>query len=83
MSGIQGQADLADDSDLLLVRERVPISHERVEVAALHELHGDEVHAVGLAQVENPDYVFVSDLARENEFLLEPGQHFAAARQFL
>ena len=42
----------------------------------LDVLHGDELDAVGLSQIENTDDVLVSDLPREDQFLFETFQDF-------
>ena len=41
------------------------------QVLTFDELHGDELHAFGFAQVVNANDVLVRDLARQDQFLLE------------
>ena len=45
--------------------------HQAAQVLTLDILHGDELHAVGLAQVVNPDHILVRDLRGQKQFLLE------------
>ena len=45
--------------------------HQAAQVLTLDVLHGDELHAVGFAQVVNPDHVLVRDLGGQKQFLLE------------
>jgi hypothetical protein len=54
---------------------------DRTEILTVQILHGDELEAVLLAQVENPDDVAVCDLASEDEFLLEPPENFGICSQ--
>src|SRR5262249_3815730 len=82
VGGIQSAADLADNSGFLLDRELVFLFHERVEVAALHELHGDELDAVGFAEIENAHDILMRHLTRQDEFLFEARQDLGLIRQF-
>jgi hypothetical protein len=47
---------------------------QRAQVAPFHELHRDELHTLGVAQIVDTNYIFVRDLSREQEFLFETGQ---------
>ena len=42
---------------------------------ALYEFHGEELHAVGIAQVVDADYILASNLLREKKLLLESGDN--------
>ena len=52
------------------------------QILTLDELHGDELDAVDFTKVENADHVFVGDLARQNQLLLEAPQYFFVQRKF-
>src|SRR5205823_3742996 len=69
--GFERTADLLHDLDRFLGGELSLLMDEGAEVLALDVLHGDELHAFGFAQVVNADYIFVGDLASEEQFLLE------------
>ena len=45
-----------------------------MQILALDQFHGDELHALGLAEVVNPDHVAVGDLVGEDKLLFEAGQ---------
>src|SRR5215469_15535530 len=79
VGGFQGATDLQHDARRLVRRKLALLLKQSAEVAALHEIHGDELDSVGLAQVKDSNDVFVRDLARENQFLLEPPHHFRIA----
>ena len=55
-------------------------SRSALQVFTFDVLHGDELDAVRLAEIENADYVFVGDLARENQFLLKAPREFPDSR---
>src|SRR5580698_2991965 len=46
-----------------------------VQILAIEKLHRDELHALRLAQVVNPDHVAMGNLRREQQFLFETGQN--------
>src|SRR5207245_7267541 len=69
--GFEGSADLLHDLDRFLGGELSLLMDEGAEVLALDILHGDELHPLGFAQVVNTNYIFVGDLASEEQFLLE------------
>ena len=52
------------------------------EVPPLDELHGDELEALGHAQVINADDVLVGDLAGQDQLLLEAREDLGIAGQF-
>ena len=52
------------------------------QVLTLNKLHGDELHAVGFAQVVNANDILVRDLRRQEELLLESRQNRRIAGQF-
>src|SRR5438132_1392921 len=69
--GLQRTADLLHDLDRFLGGELSLLMDEGAEILALDVLHGDELHPLGFAQVVNTNYIFVRDLASEEQFLLE------------
>src|SRR5207245_6826104 len=69
--GFERTADLLHDLDRFLGGELSLLMDEGAEVLALDVLHGDELHAFGFAQVVNANYIFVGNLASEEQFLLE------------
>ena len=44
---------------------------QSAQVLTRHELHGDELHAIGFRQVVDTNYISVGHLARQDELLLE------------
>ncbi len=52
------------------------MSKDCLQILAFDVLHGDELDAIGLAQIKNANHVFVRDLPRENQFLLEAPEYF-------
>src|SRR5262249_44277721 len=82
MSGFEREADLLDNFDRSFGRELTLLGQQGLEVAALDEFHGDELDAVGFAQIENADHVAVRYLARQDELLLEALQNFRQSGQF-
>ena len=77
--GFQGAADLEHDFRCFAGRKFASFLKEVAKVVSLHEIHGDELDSVGLAEVENTNDILVRDLARENQFLLEAPQDFRIA----
>src|SRR5205807_9906066 len=69
--GFERTAHLLHDLDRFLGGELGFLVYEGAEVFTLDVLHGDELHPLGFAQVVNADYIFVGDLASEEQFLLE------------
>src|ERR1700757_836650 len=82
MSHFQGAANLKDDSRGFLGRQLALFLKDDAEVLPLEILHGDELEAVRLAQVKNPDDVAVCHLASQDEFLLETPEYFGMSGQF-
>ena len=64
MSSFQRTADLLDDLDCLLRRKLFSLQNESPQVFAFDELHGDELHAIGVAQVVDADHILMSNLVR-------------------
>ncbi len=69
--GLQRTADLLHDLDRFLGGELSLLMDEGAEILTLDVLHGDELHPLCFAQVVNTNYIFVGDLASEEQFLLE------------
>src|SRR6266705_780487 len=69
--GFRCTADLLHDLDRFRGGELSLLMDEGAEILTLDILHGDELHPLGFAQVVNADYIFVGDLASEEQFLLE------------
>src|SRR5215468_4572987 len=58
------------------------MTKDAAEVFSLDKFHGNELRSPGFAEVENSHYVFVSYIAGENQFLLEPLQDARIRSQF-
>ena len=58
----ESPADLLHDVDGLFGWQFSALMDEGAQVVALDELHGDELHAVGFAEVVDADDVAVRDL---------------------
>ncbi len=71
VGGFQGPANLEHDASSLLGCELASFEQQLAEVLPFHEIHGDELDSVGLSKIENANDVFMRDLTRENQFLLE------------
>jgi hypothetical protein len=79
---VESAANLQHDSRCFIGRKVASFLKESAEILPLDVVHSDEFDSVGFAEVEDSNYVRVTDLARENEFLLEASQHFWIAREF-
>ena len=79
--GLQGFGDLPDDRRRRLRRILPALGQRGPEVLSLDVLHGDELDPLGFPQVINADHIFVSNLTRQNQFLLEPREDFRVARE--
>src|SRR5437870_12928035 len=69
--GFERTADLLHDLDRFLGGELSFLVYEGAEIFTLDVLHGDELHPLGFAQVVNANYIFVGNLASQEQFLLE------------
>ena len=78
---LQSGAHLLDDFHGLVRRKLAPLRQQGAQVRAHQVLHGDELDAVGFADVENANDVAVGDLASGQQLLLEPRQDLGIARQ--
>ncbi len=77
---LESPARLTHDVDGLLGSEFL-VAQERLQVLALHILHGDELGVAGNSQVENADDVAVRDLPRQDQLAFEPLQDLGVTRQ--
>src|SRR5437763_204853 len=82
VGGVQTAADLLRDLDRLFRRELLFLLDQAAQIMAFHELHGDELQAIGVAQVVDPNDILVSDLMGEYQFLLETIENGGVSRQF-
>ena len=74
MSRFQRAADLLNDLDGLFRRKLFSLQNKSTQVFAFDELHGDELHAIGVAQVVDADHILMSNLMRQQQLLLESRQ---------
>src|SRR5512132_2102877 len=58
------------------------VTKNAAQIFALNELHGDDLRSLGFSEIKNSHHVFVSYVAGENEFLLEPLQDARIRSQF-
>ncbi len=78
----QSAAHLDDDGHRFFGGQLASLAEEFLKVVPLHELHGDEFEAVGFAKIENTVYVFMGNLPRQDQLLLEPADDLGLLRQF-
>ena len=71
---VQALADLLHYIYGVLWRESATCIEQRFKVRAVDEFHGDEAEPIRHAEIENPDYVTMRDLPRQECFLLQPPQ---------
>ena len=74
VSGFQRAAHLLNDLHRVFRERTFLFLDERSQVLAFDELHGDELHAIGIAQVIDADYILVGDLVGQQKLLLESRQ---------
>src|ERR1035438_3806839 len=75
VSGSQPAGHLFHDVDSFSNVQFAPLLQDPMEVLALHVLHSDELGSPGFPDIENADDIPVSDLAREDQLLLETLQN--------
>ncbi len=68
---VERGAGLVDDVGAFFEGEASLLLDQRGEILAFDELHGDELHTIGFAKIENPDDVFLGDFPSEDQLLLE------------
>ena len=73
--GLERLADLLHNVDGSFRGKLFLLLNQRAEIAPFDELHGDELDAFGIAQIEDAHDILVRDLAGEQEFLLEAGEN--------
>ena len=71
VGGLKCTAYLLHDLDCFFGGQFGSLMDQGTQVLALDEFHGDELHAVGFAEVIDPHHVLVRDLGGEDELLLE------------
>src|SRR5579863_7605318 len=76
MSCCKPTGHLLHDVDRLRNFQLASLLQDLMEILALKVLHRDELYALGLAEVINPDYVAMSYTRREQELLFETGEDF-------
>src|ERR1700689_5216065 len=80
--GLERGGDLHHDGNGFAGGELPFFVDQTLEVASLDILHGDELDALGLTEIENADDVTMGHFAREDEFLFEAAQDFGMAGEF-
>ena len=78
----QGHANLLHHANGLFGGKFSLLGDDIFEVLAFDKLHGDELDAVGLPEIENANHVFVGYLPRENQLLLEAVKNFRIDGKF-
>jgi hypothetical protein len=78
---VQGAADVHHHPDLLLEREPVDGDHGVAELDAFHELHGDVVRSLLLAQLEYGHDVRMLELGRRPRLTLEARERVPAGEE--
>ncbi len=71
MSGVECFTELPDELEAAVERKGVLFLKNVVKVRAVHKSHGDELHAVGFAQIVNAQNVLVRDSAGEKKLVFE------------
>src|SRR5208337_5271946 len=71
VSGREGSGKLLREFQHALERKLSIVPYDLVKILAFDIGHGNELHAGKFAHVVNAKYVFVRDLAGENQLLLE------------
>src|ERR1019366_9372184 len=79
---IQSVAHLLNDIHRFLWSKSLLLADEGPQILALDKLHGDELHALGFAEIVNADHVAVGDLMSEQQLLLETGEDRGVRSQF-
>jgi hypothetical protein len=74
--GSERAANLRDNPHCLFRRKFSSFTEHGAKVAALDELHGDELETLGLSQVENANDVPVGNFASEDQLLFEAAKDF-------
>src|SRR5690242_840470 len=78
----QSAANLRDNLYRLIRRKFSFFLQHHAKIAALHELHGDELDPFGLSQIENANDVPVGNFASQDKFLFEAAEDFRIAGEF-
>ena len=82
MGRVQCTAYLLNDRNGVFGRELSVAAQDGPQILAVDVLHADETNPIRFAQVKNADDIFMRDVARENELLLEAQQDRGVRRQF-
>src|SRR5208283_2132521 len=75
VSGFERAANLLNDLNRLFWWKFLFLQDQTAQVLAFDELHGYELHTIGVTKIVDADHIFVSDLMRQQEFLLESRQN--------
>src|SRR6202171_4716164 len=75
----QCAANLRDDLYRLVRRKFSSFTKHGAKIAAFHELHGDELEALGLSQIEDANDVAMRNFASEDQLLFEAAEDFRIA----
>ena len=71
MGGLEGFTELFHEVSGSTYREAAIFLQDLGEITAFDESHGNELYAAIIAEVVNAQYVWVGNLASEQEFLFE------------
>src|SRR6516162_3503133 len=63
---VQSAANLLHNSYRFFRRKLGTVGQDGFQIPALDVLHGDEFEALGLAEIEDANYVFMGDLTRQD-----------------
>ena len=81
VSGFERPTDLQDYACGVLRRQLSLLTKNRTKVLTFEVFHRDEFEAVGLSQIENTNDVAVSNLASQDQLLLEALEDFRIGRK--
>src|SRR5580692_11017989 len=82
VSGIERQANLTNNFDGAIGGKFPVVDQDASQVGTFDEFHGDELHTIGFRHIVNANHVFVRDLMRSEQFLLEARKNRGIRGQF-